>query len=140
MFSANSADIFYRGAVVFIDTAGGVQCLPEKGDRALGVIPYQQTTTAAGDEIEVIVQGNIWMPLGAGPIAVTDEGDILIVDEGTTLSDNVDDMPSAIVTTLEADDIAVGRIMRVKSDKMLIGISPALTGSIATAANVLQFD
>jgi len=141
-FSANGTDVFFRGAIVFIDATGGVQSVPVDGDRVLGICPYYQTSVA-GDEVEVIVQGLIWMPLGLA-IAVGDEGDILMVDNDVTLSDNVADHPSTIATQtatqLTVGDMAIGRILRVKSDKMLLGITPAITGSIITAAAVLQFD
>ena len=138
-FSANGADTYYKGAVVFIDTGGGLQALPAAGDRCAGVIPYQQTVTAASDEVEVIVEGLVWMPLGLN-ITAANEGGILFVNMDGTLSDNVADMPSAIDITIAENDIAIGRILRVTSTRMLIGLTPGLTGSIGTIAAVLQFD
>ena len=139
-FSANGADTYFKGAIVYSDTGGGLQALPAAGDRCVGVIPYKQVVTAAGDEVEVIVEGLIWMPIGTANISAADEGDILCCDISGTLSDNPGDMVSAIDITIAANDIAVGRILRVTTTQMLIGITPGLTGSIGTIAAALQFD
>jgi len=138
-FSANGADTYFKGAIVYSDTGGGLQALPAAGDRCVGVIPYKQVVTAASDEVEVIVEGLVWMPLGTN-ITAADEGDILCCDISGTLSDNPADMVSAIDITIAENDIAVGRILRVTSTRMLIGLTPGLTGSIGTIAAVLQFD
>lgn len=138
--SANGADTFYRGAIVFSDaTNGGVQAVPAAGDRAVGVIPYQQTTTASGDEVEVIVEGFVWLPVGTN-ITAADEGNVLTLDIGTTQSDNPADFESAEDLTLAANDVAAGRIIRVTSTQMLVYIGPGVTGGLGTANTDVHFE
>lgn len=130
-YSCNGADVFYAGAIVFVDTAGGMQAVPAAGDRVLGVIPYTQTTTAAGQLVEVTTKGDVWLPLGTA-IAAADEGELLILDIGTTQSDNPADFVAAGDTVLAANDAAVGRIKRVTSTQMQISLGE-LTGAIYDA-------
>jgi len=129
--SANGADVFYRGAVVFIDTGGGAQVVPAAGDRVAGLCCQQQTTTAAGDEVEVYSEGLFWLPVGTN-ITAADEGELLILDIGTTQSDNPGDFVSAGDTTLAANDAAVGVIKRVTSTQMLVELG-TFTGRIYDA-------
>lgn len=127
--SANAADTFYRGGIAFIDTGGGVQATWAAGDRVAGVIPYQQTTTASGENVVVMVEGLVWLPVGSN-IGAADEGDILIINANGTTTDNPADTESATDATAVAGDALVGRILRVTSTEMLIHISPALTGGL----------
>lgn len=120
-FSANGADTFYRGAIVFCDTGGGLQAVPAAGDRVIGVIPYQQTTTASGDEVEVVVKGQVWLPVGTN-IAAADEGELLALDIGSTQSDNPADFVSLGDITPANNDAIVGTILRVTSTEMLIDL------------------
>lgn len=135
-FSCNAALTFYRGALVYIDTGGGVQILPAAGDRCVGISPKKQVTTAAGQEVEVYVKGLFWLPLGDS-IAVTDEGDLLVMDLGSVQSDDIGVSESAGHATLATTDIIIGQILRVKTAAMLVAITPGITGRIAagTATN-----
>jgi hypothetical protein len=131
-FSANAADTYYKGALVFIDTGGGVQVVPAAGDMCIGISPSQQVIAAASDEVQVLVRGLVWLPVGSG-IAAADEGDMLIMDISATQSDNPADCISAgDATGLAANDIAIGRILRATSTKMLIHIGDG-TGEIYNA-------
>ena len=132
--SCNAADIHYQGAIVWIDTLGGAQVTGAAADRVVGICTKQQTTTAAGQEIEVLVSGYVWMPIGSG-IAAADEGELLVHDDSDAYTDNPADFKAAGDLTLAANDAAVGKIVRVTSTQMLIEIG-AFTGRIydATAA------
>jgi len=134
-FSANGADIFYKGGIVYIDAAGGVQNVPAAADKCLGVTMKQFTTTAAGDLIDVLIFGAIWVPIGTN-IAAEDEGDPLMMDIGSTQTENFADCVSAGPegdVALAEDDILIGRILRVTTAQMLIFIGHGLTGNIGAA-------
>ena len=133
-YSANGADVFYKGAIAFCDTGGGLQVVPAAGDRVIGIIPYQQTITAAAQLVEVATSGMFWLPLGTN-IAAADEGELLVLDIGSTQSDNPADFVAAADITLAANDAAVGVIKRVTATQMLIELGTH-TGRIydATAA------
>lgn len=131
-FSANGADTFYKGALVFIDTNGGVQSVPAAGDRCLGVSAFKQVTTVAGQEIEVFFEGLFWVPLGSG-ITAADEGDYLMMTAAGTLSDNFADTVSATDVPIDVNDLIIGQIVRVKAASMLIGIEPGFTGRLIPA-------
>lgn len=131
-FSANGADVFYAGAIVYSDTGGGVQVVPAAGDRAVGVCAKQVTTTAAGDEVEVYVDGIFWVPVGSG-ITAADEGSIVIHDISASQTDNWADCISLEDATLAANDIFIGQIMRVTATQMLVAIKPGITGRLAAA-------
>lgn len=136
--SCNAADTFYRGAIAFTDTGGGVQVTWAAGDRPIGVVPYQQTTTAASQEVEVITEGLVWLPVGTN-VAAADEGDLLLLDADGTTTDNPADLVAAGDITIAAGDMVVGRIVRATSTEMLVYISPALTGSLGTANTAVHF-
>lgn len=136
--SCNAADTFYKGAIVFVDTGGGAQVTWAAGDRPVGICPYKQTTTAASQEVEVIVEGLVWLPLGTN-IAAADEGDLLLLDADGTTTDNPGDMVAAGDITIAAGDMVIGRIVRVTSSAMLVNINPALTGAIGTANTAVHF-
>lgn len=135
-FSANGADTFYQGALVYIDAGGGVQVVPAGTDRFLGISIKKQVIAAATDEVEVLIDGYVWVPVGTG-IAAEDEGDPLIMDITAATTDNVADCVSAQPegdTVLGADDIYIGRILRVTATQMLISIGhKGLTGDIVAA-------
>lgn len=135
-FSNNTAtEIYYRGALVYIDTGGGVQVVPAAGDRFLGISPMKQSVTT-GEEVEVYVKGLFWMPLCANSSAA-DEGDLVVLDMGSTQSDNIADCVCATDITAATTDVIIGQILRVKTAAMLIAITPGLAGRIyaSTAAN-----
>lgn len=131
-FSANGADVFYQGAVVFIDTGGGVQVVPAAGDRCVGICTKQQTITAAAQLVEVMVFGLIWLPVGTN-IAAADEGNLCVLDIGSTQSDNPADFVSDLDITAAGDDASLGRILRVTSTQMLVFVTPGTTGQLYVA-------
>lgn len=123
----NAADTIYRGALVYHDSAGGAQVTYAAGDVALGYSPKKQTL-AVGDEMEVITEGFLWLPLGTN-IAAADEGDWLIND-GPTSTDNPGDLVSAGDITLASGDMICGKIQRATSTHMLIYINPMWMGCV----------
>lgn len=125
--SANAADTFYKGAVVFIDASGGVQVTWSAGDRPIGISPKQQITTAAGDLVEVCVFGVFWVPAITG-IAAADEGNTLIFDTNAPPTDNIDDADSSEGITEAAGDMRVGRVLRYTASRTLVMIG-GITGS-----------
>lgn len=132
-FSANAADTFYRGAIVFTDADGGVQVTYAATlDRCLGISPKTQVTTAAADVVEVIIYGALWVPIGSG-ISAADEGDYLMVDASETSSDNVADAVSLTDMTQAQHDMVLGQILRVTATQMLIFLSPGFTGRAIAA-------
>ena len=137
-FSANAADTFYRGSIVYTDAAGGVQVTyASTVDRALGISPKTQTAAGAGSIVEVIVFGAIWLPIGSG-IAAADEGDRLMVDISATSSDNPADCVSMTDMTEATGDMILGQILRVTTAQMLVFLSPGFTGRalVATTTNL----
>lgn len=127
--SANAADTYYRGAVVWTDTGGGCQVTAAAGDRVAGICPYQQVIATAGDPVEVIIFGCVVFPSITG-VAAADEGNNLIFDADGTLSDNIDDADSTEGTTEAANDACVGRIYRVTSSNVYVLIG-GMTGSLS---------
>jgi len=125
-FSGNVADIHYAGAIVYTDTAGGVQAVPAAGDYFCGISTKNQTVVTAGDPVEAYIDGIFLLPVGAN-IAAADEGDLLIYDiSGATASDNWADMVSNLDVTGAANDIVIGRILRVTTEGMWIKLEPKL--------------
>ena len=126
-FAANGADTYYRGAIVFIDTGGGVQVVPAAGDLPLGISTKQQVIAAAADLVEVMVEGWAWLPIGTG-VAADDEGTRLTLDISATQSDNAADwIPEADAGGgLAANDISLGIIKKVETTRMLIKFAPAI--------------
>lgn len=129
-FKANAAGTYYQGAVVFIDTGGGVQVVPAAGDMAIGISPTKQVVSAS-DEVNVIIFGVVGMPIGTN-IAAADEGDLCCLDIGSTQSDNPADFVAAGDITPAANDTVLGRILRVTSSQMEIFIGPD-TGKLYVA-------
>jgi hypothetical protein len=137
----SGADTFYRGAVVWCDltsggaTVGQVQCASiAAGDRVAGIIPYQQTTAAAGDLVEFIIQGLVVLPVGSN-VAAADTLSLLLHDISATQTDNPADCVSSLDTTEAANDCIVGRIRAVTATTMTVQLGDN-TGSLydATAA------
>jgi len=125
VFSGNVADIHYAGALLFIDTGGGVQAVPAAGDTFAGIVCYQQTVVTAGDPVEAYIDGLFLLPLGTA-ITAADEGDLAIIDISGTLSDNPADIVSNIDSTGAANDIAIGRIYQVTTEGMWVKLEPKL--------------
>ena len=126
-YSANAADTYYRGSLVYTDSAGGAQLTYAAGDIALGYSPKKQVMAASG-EVEVITEGYLWLPIGTN-IDANDEGDWLIND-GPTSTDNPADLESAGDLTLASGDMICGRIMRCTTSHMLIYINPMFMGCV----------
>ena len=105
--SANAADTYYKGAMVFIDADGGCQVVPEAGDRFVGLSCKNQVVTAAAQEVEVYCWGLFWVPVGTD-IAAADEGELLIQDIDATQSDNIADCVSATDATEAENDQIIG--------------------------------
>jgi hypothetical protein len=127
--TANATDIYYRGAVVYIDTGGGVQVTWGAGDRPIGIYAGQQATVTAGDEVEVVIFGLMVFPSITG-IAAADEGNTLIMDTDAPPTDNIDDADSTEGIVEAAGDLRVGRIMRVTADSVYVLIG-GITGSLS---------
>jgi hypothetical protein len=129
-FSANAADTYYQGSVVFIDASGGVQLATYvAGDRCIGISPIQQVIGAAGDLVQVLIFGVVWFPAIAG-IAATDEGSTLVFDANGTVSDNINDADADGIT-VAANDTRVGRVLRYTAARTLVFIGGGLTGSLS---------
>ena len=128
-FSANAADTFYRGAVVFVDTAGGVQVTAAAGDRCKGVVLKQQVIAAVGDQVEVMIRGIVAFPAKAAVVAA-DEGSNMLLDASATLTDNIADacFDSNEALTEAANDTVLGRIERVTSSQMFIHLGSQTGG------------
>ena len=129
--SANAADTYYKGAIVYIDTGGGVQVTAAAGDRPVGIVPYKQVITAAAQSVEVVVDALVWLPVGTN-IAAADEGDYL-VNDGPTDTDNPADLVAGLDITAAANDAVVGKILKVTSTQMLVSIHPSFTGHLYVA-------
>lgn len=130
--TANAADTYYKGAIVYVDTGGGAQVTYAAGDRPVGISTKEQTVSA-GDSVEVMVDGFAWLPIGTN-IAAADEGELLVNDAngagGNT--DNPADMEAAGDITPAANDACVGVIKKVETARMLVHIGPR-TGDLYVA-------
>jgi hypothetical protein len=129
-----AAITYYQWSIVYILAAGAVSKTPVATSRALGISPKKQVV-ASGGSVEVIIFGHIWMPLGAS-ITAADEGDPLVLNIGTTATDNVADYQSAKpegALIIAADDIFLGRILRAKSNRMLVAINHGMSGHLGAA-------
>lgn len=116
------ADVHYKGAVAWIDVSGstgGITVDPGAGDRIAGIIPYQQTTTAAGEMVEVIVSGLVWYPNTASLTVSSHEGMV-----GYDVSENISDGPADVVNitalTAAANDAILGNLLNISSTKGLL--------------------
>ena len=130
-FSANAADTYFRGAIVWVDTGGGVNAgTMATGDFPIGVCLKRQVIATAGDEVEVCIDGVIGLPTA---LAVTDEGFTLGFDASGTITDNIADAVLLSGLTLADDDTILGRLLRVRSGLGYIHIGQA-TGMKFNAA------
>lgn len=110
---ALGADVFYKGAIVVYDASTGFIQVPTGGsaDEFAGIVVEQTTTTAQGDEVLVMTEGEVLIPYGT-TAQQGDEGDLLFRDISAN-SDNPEDLLSA--TYAASADIAIGRIFRFES-------------------------
>lgn len=131
-FVANATDIYYRGAIVFNDTGGGAQVTAAAGDQALGISPKYQSVTA-GDLVEVIIGGFVWLPVGTN-VSAADEGKLAKLP-AAGLTDNPGDAVSQGDVAMAANDIVIGRIMRVTTSRMLINL--AYCGWLGTGVDTI---
>jgi predicted RecA/RadA family phage recombinase len=114
------ADIFYAGALCFIKKGTGqVQALAAASYNFAGICCKQVTTTAAGQTIELFVDGIFEVPIGTN-ISIADEGDLLIMDANGTLSDNCADLVANLDVTGVVTDVAVARLLKCKASTMWI--------------------
>jgi len=107
------ADTFYAGAIVVYDAATGFMQNPtgSAADEFAGIVAEQTTTTAQGDEVLVMTEGEALIAYGTTALQA-DEGDLLFRDI-TANSDNPADLLSA--TYAASADVAIGRIIRFES-------------------------
>ncbi len=120
---ANAADTYYRGAVVFIDTGGGAQVTAAAADAVAGICPRQQTV-AAGDLVEVIVHGAVWIPTPSGVASAAEENLALMMPIGAATDNPADADSSAIGAGLQANDMLIGRILRYTTANCLVLLQP----------------
>ena len=139
--SANAADTYYQGAVVWVDVAGGVQVTAASAgavattDRPIGICTKKQVVTAAGQEVEVLVKGFVWFPLATN-VTVVDEGGILCFDADVLIdTDNPQDAwgAASVAGAVAICDAAIGIIKRVTATQMLVHIG-SYTGRICAGA------
>ena len=90
-FKSNITKLYYQGSIVYILAAGNVTNVPVDTAMACGICTKQQNVTA-NDEIEVMVFGAAWVPLGSS-VTAADEGSYLVHDSNVagTLTDNIAD-------------------------------------------------
>lgn len=132
--NTTSTITYYQGSIVYILAAGAVSKAPVATSRALGISPKKQVVVSGGD-VEVIIFGHLWLPLGSG-ITAADEGYQLVLNIGTTQSDNVADYQSAKPEgdlVLQEDDIFLGRVIRAKTASMLVAINHGMSGHLGPA-------
>ena len=99
---AVGADTFYRGALVYGDaTNGKAQAVPAAGDVLLGV-GAKTVVAAAADELVEIYTGGLWGFACTVAVVEGDVGDILIMDIGTTQTDNPADLVTGTAATTAA--------------------------------------
>ncbi len=129
-FSANAADTYFRGAIVWIDTGGGAQVgTMGAGDVPLGISLKNQVIATAGDEVEVCIAGLVGLPTA---LAATDEGGRIGFDAGT-ITDNIADAVMISGLTIADNDVILGRLLRVRNSLGFIQIGSE-TGGIFIAA------
>lgn len=107
------ADTFYKGAIVVYDASTGYIQAPtgSAADEFAGIVAEQTVTTAQGDEVLVMTEGEALIPYGTTALQA-DEGDLLFRDISAN-TDNPEDLLSA--TYAATADVAIGRIIRFES-------------------------
>lgn len=133
---ATGADTFYAGALVFIDVSnntGQVQVASLAATDVLaGICAKQVTTTAAGDLVEVYIDGVHALPLSA--VAATDVGSFAVCDINGTWTDNPADVVAAVDITLATNDVLVGPIIGQntdETDKWWVRLTPGYVYDLA---------
>lgn len=106
-------DTFYKGAIVVYDASTGFIQVPTGGsaDEFAGIVAENTVTTAQGDEVLVMTEGEVLIPYGT-TAQQGDEGDLLFRDIDAN-TDNPEDLLSA--TYAASADVAIGRIFRFES-------------------------
>lgn len=135
----DTADIFYKGAIVWQKAAGYATVAPSAGDRPIGICCAQVTTTAQGQLVDIYTQGLFSFPLGTG-VTIADTGGRLIFDVSSAITDNPADTVSAEDTTLAANDATVGRIMDVINSRAIVQIGGITGDLIVVVATTPQTD
>lgn len=108
-------DTFYAGALVYADaTAGLAQVVPASGDVLLGICA-KQTVAAAGDLVEVYVDGVWSIPYASA--AVGDSDAIIGLNIGTTQSDNPADLTAMAIAALATGDIMFGKMICMNAEE-----------------------
>jgi len=117
------AETFYQGALVYADdTNGGAQTTPVLGaappditDSLIGICAKTVTTTAAGQMVEIYC-GGLWGIVCTTTVVEGDVGDVLLMDMGTTTTDNPADLVTGVAATPGDGDILFGKIIAVDSN------------------------
>lgn len=134
---AVGADTFYRGALVYGDAANGkAQAVPAAGDVLLGVCAKTTVATAADQMIEIYA-GGLWGFACATTVVEGDVGDVLVMDVGTTTTDNPADLVTGAAATLADDDILFGKILAVDHNDSTRSWAMLTPGYIYDATGVL---
>ncbi len=129
-FSANAADTYFSGAVVWADTGGGAQVTAAAGDKPIGLCPFNQVIAAAGDEVQVITTGIVGIPQST--LTAADELSLIGYDAGT-LNDNFEDAVNLSGLTLADNDAILGKALRYKNGRLFVQLGTN-TGLIFLAA------
>jgi hypothetical protein len=137
-----TADVFYKGAVVWALAAGKFGVAPAAGDRCIGICTQQVTTTAADQLVEIAVDGlfQITGTFTTATITVADCGATVKFGQAE-VSDNVLDVRTIEDTALAANDAILGRIVSFLDSKIVIAIGLGYTGQlgIADATNAFKY-
>jgi len=118
-FPATGADTFFAGALVWLDISnntGQVQVASiADGDIIAGICAKQVTTTAAGDLVELYINGT-WA-LAVGSMVATDIGSAVVSDISGTITDNEADLVAAVDITIGAGDVLVGLSKAINTEE-----------------------
>ena len=123
------ADTFYEGALVYGDATDGkaqATATTTEDDVFLGICARNITTTAANQIVEVYVDG-LWAFRPTVAIVEGDVGDVLIIDDSATLSDNPADCVTGAAATTAVHDILIGKIIAIditETDRAWVKIKP----------------
>jgi hypothetical protein len=121
-FAAASADIFFKGALVYLIDAGAALPVPAAGSSFCGIC-CKQVDAGTGDEVECFIDGTFLMPYTTP--AAGNEGELLFCDLDA-LSDNPADMLPMADISLANGDILIGRIIRNEGTSGWVTLMPGL--------------